>query len=70
MVESELITAKYMITYKTLTQEAFSEYLNLAYYNYWEPEDNTKDANDPELSWSMLMKWKRFFKIPKIGGIL
>ena len=49
VAESELITAKDMITYKTLTQESFSEYINLAYYNYGEPESNTKDANDPEL---------------------
>ena len=61
MAESELITAKDMITYKTLTQESFSEYINLAYYNYGEPESNTKDANDPELWCSMLMKWKSLF---------
>ena len=50
VADSELIPTKGRSTYETLTQEACSEYFNLFGSNYWEPEANTKEANELEFS--------------------
>ena len=39
---SDIIPAKYKITYKSLTQENCSVYWNFVESNLWEPVDNTK----------------------------